>query len=212
MPDHWQKFTLGEVAEVRMGQQLSPSRRTGSRPRPYLRAANIGASGIDLVDVNLMDFSAEEEERYALLPRDILLVEGGNEKSVGCPALVSDSEKGLCFQNTLIRCRIRDCGIVVPEFLYFALLRSFANGEFARLAQGTTILHLGQRRAEVFQIDLPPIAQQRRIVDLIGAVNGQITSLESQLDRARTFGDAVLAELLSGERLLDESYDVAASL
>ena len=197
MPDHWQTTTLGGVAEVRMGQQLSPSRRSGARPRPYLRAANIGASGIDLADVNLMDFSAEEEERYALLLRDILLVEGGNEKSVGCPALVSESEEGLCFQNTLIRCRIRDFGITVPEFLYFALLQSFVNGEFARLAQGTTILHLGQRRAEPFQIHLPPLAEQRRIADLVGSVGSYIDSLQTQVGATRAARSAVLSDLLS---------------
>lgn len=76
MPKGWRTVSLGEIAEVRMGQQLSPSRRSGARARPYLRAANVGTSGIDLDDVNSMDFSAEEEERYALRPGDILLVEG----------------------------------------------------------------------------------------------------------------------------------------
>lgn len=196
MPKGWRTVSLGEIAEVRMGQQLSPSRRSGARARPYLRAANVGTSGIDLDDVNSMDFSAEEEERYALRPGDILLVEGGNEKSVGCPVLVSNLEEGLCFQNTLIRCRISDLKVVIPEFLYFSLLHSFECGQFAGLAQGTTILHLGQRRAEVFQIDLPPIVEQERIVDFFKSIKRSDSALNCEDATLRNARDAVLHDML----------------
>lgn len=197
MPEGWRTVSLGEIAEVRMGQQLSPGRRSGARARPYLRAANVGTSGFNLNDVNLMDFSPEEEERYALRPGDILLVEGGNEKSVGCPVLVSDSEAGLCFQNTLIRCRIWDSRVVMPEFLYFALRHSFECGQFAGLAQGTTILHLGQKRAEAFQIDLPPIAQQERIVDFLKSIYRTYIALDVEVATLRDARDALLYDMLA---------------
>ena len=117
MTDEWREVALEEVAHIQMGLQLSPSRAAGRRLRPYLRAANVSPGSIDLSDVKEMSFDEAEEARYALHVGDVLLVEGGNEKSLGSPALVSQDEEGLCFQNTLVRLRVRDTSVLTPEFL-----------------------------------------------------------------------------------------------
>jgi len=197
MHKDWLETELGEVAEVIMGRQLSPSKKLGLRPRPYLRAANIGSWGISLDDVLEMDFTEDEERHFATEVGDILLVEGGNEKSVGCPALVGVHEANLCIQNTVIRCRVRDQTHVIPEFLFQTLRHSFWLGQFGQLCAGTTIMHLGQKRAEVFPISLPPVAVQRRIVDLVSSVDSYIAALQQQADAARVARSAVLRELLS---------------
>jgi len=61
-------------------------------------------------------------------------------------------------------------------------------------------------------IDLPPVEEQRRIVDVVGAMDDQVAALEAQAAATRTVRAGVLSELLSGERLLDESYDRALGL
>jgi len=169
-------------------------------------------AGIGLDDVKEMDFSEQEEQRFALSVGDVLLVEGGNEKSVGCPALIGEREAGLCIQNTLLRCRVRDHRSLLSEFLYQCLRGSFLSREFASVAKGTTILHLGQTRAVALPLAVPPLAEQRRIVEVVGAMDDQVAALETQAAVTRTLRAGVLSELLSGKRLLDESYDRAAGL
>jgi len=58
-------------------------------------------------------------------------------------------------------------------------------------------------------IAVPPLAEQRRIVEVVGAIDEQVAALETQAEATRTVRAGVLAELLSGQRLLDESYDRA---
>lgn len=171
MRNGWTRARLEQIAEVTIGRQLSPSKRLGVRPRRYLRAANVTAAGIGLTDVLEMDFTPSEEAALSLRPGDVIVVEGGNEKSVGCPALVSASEAVLCFQNTLVRLRLRPGAACTPEYLLLAWRGLFEGGSFASLATGTTILHLGARRAARVEITLPPLAEQRRIVDLVGAAD-----------------------------------------
>jgi type I restriction enzyme S subunit len=197
MRDGWMRFRLGDIAEVVMGRQLSPSKKIGERPRPYIRAANLGSWGINLADILEMDFTEAEETKFACQRGDVLLVEGGNEKSVGCPALVTEIEEGLCIQNTIIRCRITDRSRVLPEFLYQYLRNAFWQGVFAELCAGTTIMHLGQRRAIEIEVQIPPVELQRRIVDLLASVDAYIESLQQQVDAARTARNAVLHDLLS---------------
>lgn len=197
MRNGWQFQTLGEISEVIMGRQLSPSKKIGTRPRPYIRAANIGSWGISLNEIFEMDFTEEEEARFASQIGDTLLVEGGNEKSVGCPGFVTEREAGLCIQNTVVRCRVKNPKIFLPEFQYQMLRYMYWRRDFAQLCAGTTIMHLGQKRAELVSILLPPLHEQKRIVDLISSVDSYIEALQHQLESAKRSRNAVLHELLT---------------
>lgn len=199
MRDGWRFQMLGEISEVIMGRQLSPSKKLGTRPRPYIRAANIGSWGIGLHEIYEMDFTEVEESRFASQIGDTLLVEGGNEKSVGCPGLVTESEAGLCIQNTVIRCRVKNPEVFHPEFQYHVLRYMYWRRDFAELCAGTTIMHLGQRRAELVPILLPPLPEQKRIVDLISSVDSYIKALQLQLESAKKSRNAVLHQLLTAE-------------
>lgn len=205
--DDWIETTLGEASEVIMGRQLSPSKKLGTRPRPYIRAANIGSWGINLEDIYEMDFTEIEEERFACQVGDTILVEGGNEKSVGCPALISEKESGLCIQNTVIRCRSTNPKRLDPNFQYHLLRFMFWRGDFAQLCAGTTIMHLGQKRAEVVPISIPPIGEQLDIVDTISKFDLVVSNLGKTLDNAKTLRSGLLSDLLSGEHEIPESYD-----
>ena len=207
MREDWTETTLGEIAEVIMGRQLSPSKKMGVRPKPYLRAANIGNWGINLDDVLEMDFTESEERQFASQIGDVLLVEGGNEKSVGCPALVSELHEGLCIQNTIIRCRVKDLTQLSPNFLYHSLRHSFWLGKFGELCAGTTIMHLGQKRAIVFPFNVPPIDEQKRIVDIVSSMDDVIQATERAVVEAKNLRSGLLSDLLSGEHEIPVSYD-----
>jgi len=205
--DDWVETTLGEASEVIMGRQLSPSKKLGTRPRPYIRAANIGSWGINLEDIYEMDFTEIEEERFACQVGDAILVEGGNEKSVGYPAFITEKESGLCIQNTVIRCRSRNSKILDPNFQYHLLRFMFWRGDFAQLCAGTTIMHLGQKRAEVVPISIPPLGEQLNIVDTISKFDLTVTNSEETLNIANALRSGLLSDLLSGEHEIPASYD-----
>jgi type I restriction enzyme S subunit len=205
--DDWVEEVLGEISEVTMGRQLSPSKKLGLRPRPYIRAANIGSWGISLEEIFEMDFTEVEEFKFSSKIGDTLLVEGGNEKSVGCPALVTKREEGLCIQNTVIRCRSKDSSKFDPNFQYHLLRFMFWRGDFAELCAGTTIMHLGQKRAEVVKVQLPPMAKQIEIVEIISTMDDVVVRTELALGQARNLRSGLLSDLLCGEHEIPASYD-----
>ena len=87
----------------------------------------------------------------------------------------------------------------------------FPEGQLTQAFQAATtgIRNLRTKDYLLREIAVPPIEEQKRIVDLIGSFDEQISALERQVDAARGTRSGVLAELLSGDRLLDESYDKA---
>ena len=205
--DGWTERALGEIADVIMGRQLSPSKKLGVRPRPYLRAANIGTWGISLDDILEMDFTETEEKHFSSVAGDVLMVEGGNEKSVGCPALVTKREEGLCIQNTVIRCRVKDTAQLLPEYLYQFLRMSFWNGQFAELCAGTTIMHLGQKRAVAHSVSFPPLSEQERIVGVVSAMDDVVRATEKAVSSAHELRSVLLFDLLSGDHEIPGTYD-----
>ena len=106
VPATWEVVSLRDIAEVRLGRQRSPDKATGEHMRPYLRAANVTWSGLNLSDVKKMNFEPRELEVYALHKDDIVLGEAsGSASEVGKPAIWNNEIPDCCLQNTLIRVR-----------------------------------------------------------------------------------------------------------
>jgi type I restriction enzyme S subunit len=162
LPDGWDWSTLGGVADTQLGKMLSKKSKTGVRSRPYLRNVNVQWHRIDLDDVPEMDFTEEESAKYDLVPGDLLVCEGGE---VGRAATWRGGRKDVHFQKALHR--IRPLGGVEPKFLEYAMRWSADTDRFAPLVTGSTISHLPQQALRQVPIPVPPLPEQRRIVDAI---------------------------------------------
>ena len=65
-------------------------------------------------------------------------------------------------------------GNVDPAFLYWLFLYRDFNLHLVSSASGTKILHTAPSRIESFEFDLPPLAEQRAIARILGALNDKI--------------------------------------
>lgn len=95
---------------------------------------------------------------------------------------------------------------------FLRLLVDQLRPEFERAARGAAQKNINRGMIRNAGVTLPPLEVQRRILDLTSAFDDQIARLQSQFAAAQNVRAVVLSELLSGERLLDESYDVAVPL
>ncbi|MFE7810521.1 restriction endonuclease subunit S [Streptomyces sp. NPDC057433] len=187
---------VGEVGEVRMGKQLSPANsREGGTHTPYLRVANVLDGWIDYSDVKSMIFDTLERERYSLAFGDILLNEGQSLELVGRSAIYDGHPGKYCFQNTLIR--FRSSSLVVPEYAYAVFKQWLNDGTFASVAKKTTsIAHLGGDRFAKIPFPLVPIARQRHIVEVLGAVAESERTLEQEMEKKQKILDGLLSSVL----------------
>ena len=180
---HWDSVPLSEIAEVRLGRQRSPKRAVGPNMRPYMRAANVTWNGISLHDVKKMDFTPAEFETYALRRGDLLLSEAsGSASEVGKPAVWNEEIPDCCFQNTLIRVRAPES--LVP-FLHLHLYKDALTGEFARASRGVGIHHLGAKTLADWEVHLPPLEEQRRIVAIVDSYLTRLDNIAAALARVR---------------------------
>lgn len=159
----YKSVPLGSFGEATMGRQKSPKYTRGIAPRPYLRVANIGWMTLNLEEIEQMDFSPTELERYRLLPGDILLTEGDliSQFNVGRPAIFDGEVADCCFQNTLIRFRPHQD--IPPLFMLLLLEGARLSLVFAEAAKTTTVTHLGLGRFREITLPLPP-SNTRRVL------------------------------------------------
>lgn len=197
----WPIISLADVAEVRLGRQRAPKNHVGDSMRPYIRAANVTWTGLDLSDVKTMNFTDAEMATYRMEPGDIVLTEAsGSPGEVGKPALWSGEISDCAIQNTLIRVRPRehDPKFLMHYFRYLAL-----DGQFVEHARGVGIHHIGRARLASWLTPLPPPDEQRRIVDLLEDHLSRLDAAESlvatSLRRLMSLRRSLLAELHEGD-------------
>lgn len=211
MRDGWKRTTLGEAVEVTIGRQRSPKHASGTDMVPYLRAANVKDGRLELDDLLEMNFTSQEQAKYALVQGDILVTEGcGSIGQLGASAAWNSDLQGMvCFQNTLLRLRARP-GITLPGFVEIWARQAQHSGLWAAVASGTNIFHIGSQRAEIVPLLLPPISEQRRIVDLVTSFDREqnaATAVVAEADQLlRSFRNALIAGPLL--RLGDLIHDI----
>lgn len=197
----WRKTTIGDAAEVNPKEPPLPD----DAPFVPMDAVNAGQRWIEYTEPRGKRSGARARAGDVLFARITPCLENGKTAQVQ-----PDIER--CGGSTEFIV-LRGSDRVDPDFLYFwATERSVRKAAASLMTGSTGRQRLSAKDLAAMALDLPPISEQRRIVDLLGTFDDQSAALESQIAATRIFRGGVLSELLSGERLLDESYDVAISL
>jgi type I restriction enzyme S subunit len=190
-----------QVGEVQLGRQRAPQHHTGDNMRPYLRVANVFEARIDTSDVQEMNFTPTEFERYRLHYGDILLNEGQTPELVGRPAIFRDEIAECCYQKTLLRFRAYNA--VLPHFALAVFRGYMHNRRFTRAASITTnIAHLTAEKFVEIEFPLPPLAEQTRIVAEVerrlSLVEGLEAVVSANLQRATRLRQSILKRAFEG--------------
>lgn len=188
----WRSVRLTDVVEIQLGKMLSPASRTGRRPVPYLRNANVQWDRLELSDIAEMDYDEDEEAKFRLLPGDVLVCEGGEP---GRAAVWRGEIERCCYQKALHRLR-PIANSVDPQFLVYRLWLGARRGEFSDEHAQTTIAHLPAVRLATLVIALPSIAEQRRIEaklrERLATIEATRKGIEGELEAIEALPAALL--------------------
>ena len=174
LPENWEICSIMAIAEVDLGKALDKNKNTG-KFYPYLRSVNIKWNEIDLSDIKEMQFEKDELQRYSIIKGDLLICEGGD---VGRCCIWS-SDETIYYQNALHRVRFHG-GCKPKYFLYFMMYLEHT-GYLKRISNGVTIKHLTKTVLTTIPFMLPPIAEQKRIVDEIEKIFAILDNIANQV-------------------------------
>ena len=200
MPKGWGWKSIDDLFELQQGASMSPRRRQGRNPQPFLRTKNILWGEVDTSDVDVMDFTEDEIERLKLRKGDLLICEGGD---VGRAAVWEDQLPLVMYQNHIHRLR-RKSDDADPKFYVYWMKAAY---QLFKIYQGeesrTAIPNLSGRRLKNFLVPTTSLTEQRRIVAYLEHIAEEIRAMDDLLAQdlrsLEALEQSILAAAFRGE-------------
>lgn len=191
MREGWIETTLGEIADVIGGGTPSTSvPEYWGNEFIWLTPTEIVAIDGKTVHDSIRKLSREglANSGAQILPRGSVILT--SRASVGYVA-ISECELSTNqgFQSLVPKEK------VLAYFLMYWIQNN--RNEFESRAAGSTFKEISKTNVKSIKLYLPPIPEQKRIVDLISTIDSYIEALEQQAESARKSRSAVLHEMLS---------------
>lgn len=192
----WPTRTLDEVSEIRSGVTLGRRLTSQTIRLPYLRVANVQDGHLDLTEVKEVEVLESEAEKWKLQRGDLLLTEGGDWDKLGRGTVWRDEIPNCIHQNHIFRVRTRPDEFV-PEFVSKLISSPVGKTYFQEASKQTTNLaSINQRQLKAFQVYQPPLAEQRRIVAELDALQAEVNALKRLQAETAAELDALLPAIL----------------
>lgn len=191
-PKGWSMSTIGDLAEVQGGLQVTSARKNLPVEVPYLRVANVYRGVLDLSEIKTIRATPAEIQRTTLVKDDLLVVEGhGNPNEIGRAALWNGEIEQCVHQNHLIRARF-DCTKVEPVFASEYVNSPGGRQHLLRAGKSTSGLNtISVSNVRETPIALPPLPLQQTFATRIAAIE----ALKATHRRALAALDALFASL-----------------
>ncbi|OGA31827.1 MAG: hypothetical protein A3G29_10900 [Burkholderiales bacterium RIFCSPLOWO2_12_FULL_64_99] len=203
LPADWDVIELATRATIQSG--IAKNANAALRDPvavPYLRVANVQDGYLDLREVALIEIERSDLNRYAVLPGDVLMNEGGDLDKLGRGALWHGQIDPCVHQNHVfvVRCKAG----LVPEYLNAWTSTAQARRYFMLAGRQTTNLaSINKTSLGELTVAVPPTeGEQREIAKAISDTDALIDSLEQLLTKKRQIKQGAMQELLTGKRRL----------
>jgi type I restriction enzyme S subunit len=194
-PKGWIFRTIGEVADIQGGLQVTTKRASLPLEVPYLRVANVHRTHLDLSEIKLIRATEAELNRTRLLPGDLLVIEGhGNPAEIGRVGIWPGGIDPCVHQNHLIRVRC------MPERFHPVYVWAYLNSADGRrflLREGKTTSGLNTisvSNVKGVSVPQPPIELQKRFADRIA----EVTALQGSQQMASIRANHAFQSLMAG--------------
>jgi type I restriction enzyme, S subunit len=190
MRDGWVETTLGDVAEWWSGgtpRAREPKYYEGGTV-PWAVIADMNKGIINSTNSYITE-EALELIGGRLAPVGSVLI--SMYASVGKSAIANIP----LATNQAIAWSIPNQDKIMPFYLY--LVSQQLEHEISDSARGATQRNINRQMLRDFSFQLPPLLEQKRIVDLMSSVDSYLEALQQQLDRAKSSRNAVLHQVLN---------------
>jgi type I restriction enzyme S subunit len=185
IPSNWLWLKIDDFYDVSGGIQKTPKRTPISNFFPYLRVANVHRRKLDLSQLEYFELVEGELERWKLQSGDLLIVEGnGSENEIGRCAVWNGEIDNCVHQNHIIRAR--PIGHNSQLFTLLFLNSPSGMAEMRNLAITTSgLFSLSVGKIREILVPLPPLTEQKRIVEKCDRLMSLCDTLEAKLKQGR---------------------------
>jgi len=171
IPENWDVVRLGEVVEKIQYGISKKGQREGEYP--ILRMNNLMEGQINTQDLQFVDLTKDEFDKFKLIKGDIIFNRTNSIELVGKTALF-DLERDFVFASYLLRIRVNILKLL-PQFLNWYFNWGKSQERLKKLAsRGASQVNISATRLRTFQIPLPSLPEQREIAEILQTIDQKI--------------------------------------
>jgi len=202
MRDSWKEMALGEIVELGKGGSWGQDDQAADLIQAVcLRGTDLA----ELIDKKIPEapvrWIKESELRKSKCSKDMVLIETSGSKCgrsiVLTDEILAKFDLPVIYSN-FCRTLTIDIKTVTREFVEIWFSHNYANGLIPSYRATSAMPNLDVKALlRVENIKVPPLPEQKRIVDLISSVDSYIQALEQQLASVRSVSNAQLEKTVS---------------
>ena len=201
-----QTVLLGDIAKIKGGKRLPKGEvlQETQNTHPYLRIVDMGEKFIKKTSLQYVpDDVFPKISRYITNTNDVLL------SIVGTIGLVAVVDEGLDNASLTENCVKLTCdpGKVDPEFLYYFLTSSVGQDEIRAGRVGSTQPKLPLYNIAKIRIPSLPLGEQRKIADILGAIDEKIELNRQMNETLEQMGQALFRHYFIDNREAEKWRD-----
>ena len=187
IPDSWRWVRIGDLYKHNTGKALNSSNIEGKK-LPYITTSNLYWNRFELNNLKKMFFKESEIEKCSVQKGDLLVCEGGD---IG-RAAIWNFDYQVCIQNHIHK--LRGYIQLSTLFYYYIFLYYKLNNSIS--GRGIGIQGLSSNALHNLVVPLPPLAEQKRIVEKIDLLFSRLHTVENGLVEIDKISDLTKKKIL----------------
>ena len=210
----WKLLALNEICDLQNGYAFKSNDYINISNTLNCRMSNIRPDGFFDIEHNqkfLPDSYIEKYKQYLLKDGDVIIAMtdmATEAKILGVPTIVKTQGK-----NLLLNQRVGKLIIKKPELINFPYLKYVLNREqvkkyFLKFAGGGLQINLGKEDILSVEIPLPPIAEQKRIAEILDRTQSLISKRKEAIAKLDTLTQSIFLEMFGDPDLNPKEWEV----
>lgn len=202
--DPWVPVRLRDAGSTYGGLVGKTKDDFGTGPATFVTFVEV-MSGARLLGRSLEYVNVRSTERQNRVQRGDVLFNGSSEtpEEVALAAVVDYDPSPTTYLNSFcFGYRLRERDSIDPTYLAYFFRSSGGRSLVFALAQGATRYNIAKTKLLETSPILPPIVEQREIVNVLRSVEDEIAALRDRLTKARNIKTGMMQQLLTGRARL----------
>tara|TARA_Y100000589_G_C27176785_1_gene639080 strand:+ start:83 stop:1309 length:1227 start_codon:yes stop_codon:yes gene_type:complete len=197
-PSHWKISSLINLVEVK-ASSVDKKSREGHDQIQLCNYMDVFNNSTINNSITFMRSTASEKEikDFKLIKGDVLLTKDSEvPEEIGMPSVLNENIDDLICGYHLYLLRIKN-SILSPEYLCWTLRSNQSRQYFYQIANGSTRFGLNQGHVNKCLIPIPPLSEQKKIVEILTGIDKLIESVKDQIKKLEILKMAILNNFLN---------------
>jgi type I restriction enzyme S subunit len=200
--DDWTETILGDIAKCAGGSAFPHEFQGGDTGTPFVKVSDMNEAGNE----RFLNSSKNYVSKEAIKSLGARVWPKGTVVFAKVGAALLTEKRRILVQDTIFDNNIM--GLVPKDsieshFLYL-FMETVRLGDFV---QPGAVPSVNNSIVSEIEINLPPVEEQKRIVEIVSSMDDVIQATENAMADAKNLRSGLLSDLLSGEHEIPASYD-----